>query len=69
MANFEYSKYMAAFVRLERAIIFQLPTIITQMAEIAKVVTLPNWVVPALILVGGILQATDKFIRDTQKGL
>lgn len=53
-----------ALLRFWRVMIPQIPAVVAQLLDIAKVLSLPEWVTPALILVGAIATAVDKFLRD-----
>ena len=65
----EYNKIKAAAIRGIRTIAFQMPAVIAYATQVADVVKLPELVIPALVCLGAIFQALDKFIRDTAKGL
>lgn len=53
-----------ALLRFWRVMIPQIPAVATQLLDIANVLSLPEWVTPALIFVGAVATALDKFLRD-----
>ena len=55
-----------AFVRFLRTIIPQLPATFAYLAQQAQLLSVPEWVVPTLVLLGGIATALDKYIRSLE---
>ncbi len=53
----------AAIWRFFRTIIPQIPALVAVIGEQTKLLNLPEWVAPTLMLVGAIATAVDKFLR------
>ena len=53
-----------AVIRFLRTAIPQIPAVLAYILEVAKTADLPAWVVPALVPLGAIATALDKFLRE-----